>query len=88
MTGDDYLAVLNHARANGYAIPAVNCTMCHHQLVPRGEEGERARSSSSPTAVARMAGKGLKNEADQKAAVMGRRGRAARARARRVCASP
>ena len=27
MTGDDYLNVLNHARANGYAIPAVNCTM-------------------------------------------------------------
>ncbi len=27
VTGDDYIAVMNHARANGYAIPAVNCTM-------------------------------------------------------------
>ena len=27
VTGDEYLKVLNHARANGYAIPAVNCTM-------------------------------------------------------------
>ena len=27
VTGEDYQAVLNHAREHGYAIPAVNCTM-------------------------------------------------------------
>ena len=27
MTGDDYKAVVDHAIKNGYAIPAVNCTM-------------------------------------------------------------
>jgi fructose-bisphosphate aldolase, class II len=26
VTGDDLLTLLTHARANGYAIPAVNCT--------------------------------------------------------------
>ena len=26
VTGDDLLTLLEHARANGYAIPAVNCT--------------------------------------------------------------
>ena len=26
VTGDDLLALLEHARANNYAIPAVNCT--------------------------------------------------------------
>merc|ERR1719478_1273115 len=27
VTGQDHLAILEHAQANGYAIPAVNCTM-------------------------------------------------------------
>jgi len=26
VTGDDLLNLFEHARANGYAIPAVNCT--------------------------------------------------------------
>ena len=26
ITGDDVLTLFEHARANGYAIPAVNCT--------------------------------------------------------------
>jgi len=26
VTGDNLLKLLNHARENGYAIPAVNCT--------------------------------------------------------------
>ena len=26
VTGDDLLTLMEHARANGYAIPAVNCT--------------------------------------------------------------
>jgi len=28
VTGDDLLNLFEHARANGYAIPAVNCTRC------------------------------------------------------------
>lgn len=30
VTGDDLLTLLEHARANGYAIPAVNCTRYVH----------------------------------------------------------
>ena len=74
MTGDDYLDVLNHARANGYAIPAVNCTMS--PIVNACLEA--AKKANAPMIIqfsngggAYMAGKGLKNEADQKAAVMG-----------------
>lgn len=74
MTGDDYLAVLNHARANGYAIPAVNCTMS--PIINSCLEA--AKKANAPMIIqfsngggAYMAGKGLKNEADQKAAVMG-----------------
>ena len=26
VTGDDLMTLLEHARTNGYAIPAVNCT--------------------------------------------------------------
>jgi fructose-bisphosphate aldolase class II len=26
LTGDDLVTLFDHARANGYAIPAVNCT--------------------------------------------------------------
>ena len=74
VTGDDYLAVLNHARANGYAIPAVNCTMS--PIINSCLEA--AKKANAPMIIqfsngggAYMAGKGLKNEADQKAAVMG-----------------
>ena len=30
VTGDDLLVLLEHARANGYALPAVNCTRYVH----------------------------------------------------------
>ena len=74
VTGDDYIAVMNHARANGYAIPAVNCTMS--PIISSCLEA--AKSYGGPMIIqfsngggAYMAGKGLKNESDQKAAVMG-----------------
>ena len=74
VTGDEYLKVLNHARANGYAIPAVNCTMS--PIVNACLEA--AKQANAPMIIqfsngggAYMAGKGFKNEADQKAAVMG-----------------
>ena len=28
VTGDDLVKLMEHARANNYAIPAVNCTRC------------------------------------------------------------
>ena len=31
VTGDNLVKLLDHARANGYAIPAVNCTRCVRQ---------------------------------------------------------
>ena len=74
VTGEDYQAVLNHAREHGYAIPAVNCTMS--PIINSCLEA--AKQANSPMIVqfsngggAYMAGKGFKNEADQKAAVMG-----------------
>jgi len=74
VTGDDYIAVMNHARANGYAIPAVNCTMS--PIINACLEA--AKKANAPMIIqfsngggAYMAGKGLKNESDQKAAVMG-----------------
>ena len=73
-SGDDYIAVMNHARANGYAIPAVNCTMS--PIINACLEA--AKKANAPMIIqfsngggAYMAGKGLKNESDQKAAVMG-----------------
>jgi len=63
VTGDDLLTLLTHARANGYAIPAVNCTSsstCNSVL-------EAARKAKSPVIIqvsngggAFLAGKGLK----------------------------
>jgi fructose-bisphosphate aldolase class II len=74
VTGDDYRAVIDHAKKNGYAIPAVNCTMS--PIVNACLEA--AKKANAPMIIqfsngggAYMAGKGLKNEADQKAAVMG-----------------
>ncbi|KAI2513314.1 Fructose-bisphosphate aldolase class-II [Fragilaria crotonensis] len=63
VTGDDLLTLLTHARANGYAIPAVNCTSsstCNAVL-------EAARKAKSPVIIqvsngggAFVAGKGIK----------------------------
>ena len=39
VTGDDLLKLLTHARENGYAIPAFNCTRCVRQ---ESEEGSAA----------------------------------------------
>ncbi len=66
--------MLNHAREHGYAIPAVNCTMS--PIINACLEA--AKKANSPMIVQFSngggiynAGKGLKNEADQKTAVMG-----------------
>mmetsp|Transcript_10496 Transcript_10496/g.16785 ORF Transcript_10496/g.16785 Transcript_10496/m.16785 type:complete len:403 (+) Transcript_10496:67-1275(+) len=74
VTGADYIAVLDHARKHGYAIPAVNCTMS--PIINACLEA--AKKANAPMIIQFsngggqfLAGKGLKNEADQKAAVMG-----------------
>jgi hypothetical protein len=36
VTGDNLLKLLTHARENGYAIPAFNCTRC--VIVPKSKE--------------------------------------------------
>ena len=66
--------MLNHAREHGYAIPAVNCTMS--PIINACLEA--AKKANSPMIIqfsngggAYNAGKGWKNEKDQKAAVMG-----------------
>ena len=73
VTGQDMIDVLNHARANGYAIPAVNCTMS--PVINACLEA--AKEANAPMIVQFsngggyfMAGKGTSN-ADQKAAVAG-----------------
>ena len=73
VTGKDMLDVLDHARANGYAIPAVNCTMS--PVINACLEA--AKEANSPMIVQFsngggyfMAGKGTSND-DQKAAVAG-----------------
>jgi len=74
VTGDDYKAVIDHAIKNGYAIPAVNCTMS----TVTNACLEAAKKANSPMIIqfsngggAYNAGKGWKNEKDQKAAIMG-----------------
>merc|ERR1711939_49418 len=74
VTGEDYKAVVDHAIKNGYAIPAVNCTMS----TVTNACLEAAKKANSPMIIqfsngggAYNAGKGWKNEKDQKAAVMG-----------------
>ena len=73
VTGKDMLDVLDHARDNGYAIPAVNCTMS--PVINACLEA--AKEANAPMIVQFsngggyfMAGKGTSNE-DQKAAVAG-----------------
>jgi hypothetical protein len=44
ITGDDLLTLMEHARANSYAIPAVNCTRyvwCWNLEVRKFKENER-----------------------------------------------
>ena len=74
VTGDDYRAVIDHAKKNGYAIPAVNCTMS----TVTNACLEAAKVANSPMIIQFSngggiynAGKGWKNEADQKAAIIG-----------------
>ena len=74
MTGADYQAVLEHAKKHQYAIPAVNCTMS--PIINACMEA--AKKANSPMIVQFSngggiynAGKGLKNEKDQKVAAMG-----------------
>merc|ERR1711966_460197 len=74
VTGDDYRAVIDHAKKNSYAIPAVNCTMS----TVTNACLEAAKVANSPMIIQFSngggiynAGKGWKNEADQKAAIMG-----------------
>jgi fructose-bisphosphate aldolase class II len=73
VTGQDMIDVFNHARANGYAIPAVNCTMS--PVINACLEA--AKIANAPMIIQFsnggghfMAGKGLDNK-DQKAAVAG-----------------
>ena len=73
VTGQDMIDVLDHARENGYAIPAVNCTMS--PVINACLEA--AKEANAPMIVQFsngggyfMAGKGTSNE-NQKAAVAG-----------------
>ena len=73
VTGQDMIDVLNHARAHGYAIPAVNCTSS--SVINACLEA--AKKANAPMIIQFsnggghfMAGKGLDNK-DQKAAVAG-----------------
>mmetsp|Transcript_10205 Transcript_10205/g.17106 ORF Transcript_10205/g.17106 Transcript_10205/m.17106 type:complete len:401 (-) Transcript_10205:509-1711(-) len=63
VTGDDLVTLLEHARANGYAIPAVNCTSSS----TANSVLEAARKANSPVMIqvsngggAFLCGKGLK----------------------------
>jgi fructose-bisphosphate aldolase class II len=71
ITGDDIVNLLEHARSNGYAIPAINCTSSSTANAVL----EGARKSKSPVIIqvsngggVFIAGKGLK---DPNAAVIG-----------------
>jgi len=73
VTGQDYLDVINHAKAHGYAIPAVNCTMS--PVINACLEA--AAKANSPMIIqfsngggTFMTGKSVSNE-DEKAAVAG-----------------
>ena len=72
VTGDDYRAVIDHAKKNGYAIPAVNCTMS----TVTNACLEAAKKANSPMIIqfsngrrAYNAGKGWKKEKEQKGMV-------------------
>jgi len=74
VTGQDLIDVLDHAKAHGYGIPAVNCTMSPVTNACL----EAAMKANSPMMIQFSngggiynVGKGVKNEADQKAAIVG-----------------
>jgi fructose-bisphosphate aldolase class II len=74
VTGDEFIKVLDHARSNGYAIPAVNCTMSPVTNACL----EAAKLANAPMMIQFSngggiynIGKGIKNEADQKASIAG-----------------
>lgn len=73
VTGDDFLEVLQHARENEYAIPAVNCTMSPVTNACM----EAAMKANSPMMIQFSNGGGIYNvgkgidNADQKAAIAG-----------------
>jgi len=74
VTGQDLIDVLDHAKAHGYGIPAVNCTMSPVTNACL----EAAMKANSPMMIQFSngggiynVGKGIKNEADQKAAIVG-----------------
>ena len=51
VTGDDLLKLLTHARENGYAIPAFNCTRCVRQ---ESEEGTAEFPPVQPKCLSRQ----------------------------------
>jgi fructose-bisphosphate aldolase class II len=74
VTGKDFLAILDHAKANEYAIPAVNCTMSPISNACM----EAAKKANAPMIVQFSngggyynIGKGVPNDKEQKAAVAG-----------------
>jgi len=74
VTGKDFLAILDHAKANEYAIPAVNCTM--GPVINACLEA--AKNANSPMMVQFSngggiynVGKGVANTPDQKPAIAG-----------------
>jgi len=73
VTGQDYIDVMNHAKAHGYAMPAVNCTM-GPIINACLEAGAKANSPMiiqfSNGGGLYMAGKSISNE-DEKAAIAG-----------------
>jgi len=74
VTGKNFLAILEHAKKNEYAIPAVNCTMSPVTNACL----EAAKEANAPMMIQFSngggiynIGKGIKNEADQKASIAG-----------------
>jgi fructose-bisphosphate aldolase class II len=74
ITGKDFIALLDHAQKHEYAIPAVNCTMSPVTNACL----EAAKEANAPMMIQFSngggiynVGKGVKNGADQKAAIAG-----------------
>jgi fructose-bisphosphate aldolase class II len=74
VTGKDFIAILEHAKKHEYAIPAVNCTMSPVTNACL----EAAKEANAPMMIQFSngggiynIGKGIKNEADQKASIAG-----------------
>merc|ERR1711966_248517 len=74
VTGKDFLAILDHAKENEYAIPAVNCTMS-----PISNACMEAAMKANAPMIVQFSngggyyniGKGVPNDKEQKAAVAG-----------------